>query len=255
MKKFKILTSKYDVFYILIINLLPLLFYKVLDWNIAEYFLYFLTESVIIGLVLFIKGVFYMKTKELLVNTFGLFLYLFTCFMLTAFFSEIGYVKDTFNQLLYNFYVINWQFSLLPIILLQISDSIHSYQNNHKTESTKQYGGILIGRFIVYAVIVFPVIMLLNFTKSYFFILIFPIIVRTLYELDGKIKLKEKLSSMSHAKFMINFLMFIFILMFALAFINKNIRPVDIAAGIVMFVFILLFRKGIYSMGGKNKIQ
>lgn len=76
MKNFKILTSKYDVWYIIIINLLPLLFYKILNWNIAEYFLYFLTESIIIGLVLFIKGVFYMKTKELFVNTFGLFLYL-----------------------------------------------------------------------------------------------------------------------------------------------------------------------------------
>lgn len=254
MKNFKILTSKYTVLYIITINLLPLLFYKILNWNVAEYFLYFLTESVIIGLFLFIKGVFYMKIKELFVNTFGLILYIFACFILTSFFSEVGYVKDTFNQLLYNFYVVNWQFSLLPIIILQISNSLYSYRYDYEVESKRQYGGILVGRFIVYTVIVFPIIMLLNFTKSYIFLLIFPIIVRTLYELDGKIKLKEKLSSISIAKFVINFLLFIFILMFVLAFINKNISPVDIIAGTVMFAFILIFRKSIYSMGGKNKI-
>lgn len=43
--------------------------------------------------------------------------------------------------------------------------------------------------------------------------------------------------------------------MFVLAFINKNIRPIDIVASVVMFVFILLFRKSIYSMDGKNKTQ
>ena len=253
MKNFKILTSKYDVWYIIIVNLLPLLFYKTLNWNVAEYFLYFLTESVIIGLVLSIKGIVYGKIKDLFANIFSLLLFLSSCLFLTSFFSEVGYVTDTFNRLLYNFYIVNWQFSLLPIIFLQISNSIYSYIGNYEIESTRNYIGILIGKFIVYTVIVFPIIMLLNFTKSYIFLLIFPIIIRTLYELDGKIKLKEKLSPISPAKFVINFLMFIFILMFVLAFINKSIRSVDIIAGVVMFAFILMFRKGIYSVGGKKK--
>lgn len=59
MKNFNILTNKYSVIYVIIINLLPFLFYKIFNWNISEYFLYFLTESAIISIFLFIKSIFY----------------------------------------------------------------------------------------------------------------------------------------------------------------------------------------------------
>ncbi len=236
-------------------SILPLLFYKILNWNVAEYFLYFLTESVVMGLVLFVKSIFYSKAKELFVSVLGLFLYLSTCIILMSFFPEVGYGKNALNQLLHNFYILNWQFSLLPILLLQISNSIYSYGENFKLESSRQYASILFGRFIVYLVVVFPVIMLLNFTKSYIFLLIIPIIVRTLYELDEKIKLKANVLLVSPAKFIINFLMFVFLLIFVLAFINKNVRLADVVAGLWMLVFILMFRKSIYSMGDKKSAE
>jgi hypothetical protein len=247
MTNFKILTNKYDVFYILIINILPLLFYKILNWSVSEYFLYFLTESIIRGIVLFIKSIFYQGKKEIFVGIFGLILYLFVCILFTSFFTEIGFTTNEFNQLLYVFYIQHWYISLLPIILLQILDSFHSYFKKYEVETVKNHRGILLGRFIVFALLLFPLIMLLNFTKSPFFILILPIIIRTLYELDGKIKLKEKLSPSAPAKFIINFFIFLLILMFTLALIDKNIRTIDVIAGFAMFGFMLIIRKQIYS--------
>ena len=66
------------------------------------------------------------------------------------------------------------------------------------------------------------------------------------------IELKEKLSSISPAKFLINFLMLVFILIFVLNIINKNIGVVGIVVSGVMFIFILMFRRGVYSMSKRG---
>ena len=253
MKNFKILTNKYDIFYILTINLLPLLFYKILNWSISEYFLYFLTESILIGLILCIKSIFYQGKKEVFIGVFGLILYLFVCTLLTSFFTEIGFTTTEFNQLLYIFYIQHWYISLLPIIFLQTTDSLHSYFKKYEIESRKNHSGILIGRFIVFMILLLPLIILLDFTKNSLFILILPIIIRTLYELDGKIKLKKKLSPISPAKFIINFFVFLLLLIFTLALIDKNIHLIDIITGLAMLGFMLFIRKQIYSFKPDTK--